>query len=475
MVNSDDFVHQPPVEHAPPTGGIEQSPRLGRRLEAWGWFTLALGWAFVLGAAVLLLGEVTGIEDGSGGSFFWTVFVFLLIAGLVLLVPGSWAVRRGRRHLQRVLPDLRTDLPGERIVLFLRAFSDDAEFARSAASRYLRWLLWIPPATPGDLRTEEEQIARGVAPFGRMVALGRPADRLPRSGAERSYASDEQWRYEVLAGFDRANLVLLSAGPGENLRWEVEQAVCRDEPTRLVLVITRNPQNYADFRAAVGNLLPNGLPDDPRERGSRTRSVRAVVWFEPDWTPHWEPLTGRFPLFRSAARTQHALPRALRRVYERAGVPVPSKDSSSFSRPRAVATAVALYSAWMLLSTALTAGALGYLLIFFSDVSVEVAIVIASTLLTLAALLLVPWMRRVLRGGPIAFLLFQAFSVPPNVQPLVAILTLLMAAWVGESGVGLVLAALGGVNTLVLVAVLPFVFGKLLFAQDVRAWLDSRN
>ena len=140
-----------------------------------------------------------------------------------------------------------------------------------------------------------------------------------------------------------------------------------------------------------------------------------------------------------------------------------------------MATAVALYSAWMLLSTALTAGALGYLLILFSDASVEVAIVIASTLLALAALLLVPWMRRVLRGGPIAFLLFQAFSVPPNVQPLVAILTLLMAAWVGESGVGLVLAALGGVNTLVLVAVLPFVLGKLLFHQDVRAWLDSRN
>lgn len=474
-MNSDEPVEQAPTEHVAPAGDVAKSPRWGRRLEAWGWFALVLGWVLVLGAPGGLLGKVADTEGGIGGPVFWTGFVFAVIAGLVLVVLGSWAVRRGRRHLQRVLPALSTDLPAERIVLFLRAFSDDAQFARTAGSRLLRWLLWLPPATPGDLRTEEEQVARGVAPFGRMVALGRPSERLPRSGAERSYASDELWRSEVLAGLDRANLVLLSAGPGENLRWEVEQAVRRDDPTRLALVITRNPQSYADFRAAVGNLFPNGLPEDPRERGSRTRSVRAVVWFEPDWTPRWEPLTGRFPLFRSKARTQHALPRALHRVYERAGVRAPSRDSPSLPRPRAVATAVALCSAWMLLSTALTVVILGGLLVLSSHESVGVAIVIASVLLGLTALLLWAWMRRVLRGGPVAFLLFQATSVVPNVQPLAAVFVLGTAAWAGESDVGVVLAVLAGVNTLVLVAVLPFVVGKFVFDRDVRAWLDSRN
>ena len=305
------------------------------------------------------------------------------------------------------------------------------------------------------------------------MALGRPAERLPRSGAERSYVPDERWRFEVLAGFDRANLVLLSAGPGENLRWEVEQAVRRDEPTRLVLVITRNPQNYADFRASVGNLFPNGLPDDPRQRSSRTRHVRAVVWFEEDWTPRWEPLTGRFPLFRSTARTQYALPRALHRVFERAGVRPPRRASSSLPRPRAVAAAVALYSAWVFLSTALTATVLAYFLIRLSAASAGAASVIATVFCVLTALLLVTWMRRVLRGGPVAFLLFQASSVVPNLQAVAPMLLLLMVAWVGESDVAVVLAALGGANALVLVAVLPFVVGKFVFDRDVRAWLDS--
>ena len=397
------------------------------------------------------------------------------VVGLVLVVVGLRAVSRGRRHLQQVLPDLKSVPHGERVVLFLRSFSDDSGFGRTPASRVGRWVVWPPPVAPVDLRTEEEQVSRGLAPFGRMAALGKPSERLPRSGAERSYVPDEQWQSEVLAALASADLALLMVGPGESSRWEVEQAVRRDEPIRLALVITRDVRNYAEFRAAAGDLFPRGLPDDPRRRASRTRQVRAVVWFEPDWTPRWEPLTGGFPLFRSAARTQHALPRALHQVYERAGVRPSSEDSSSLSRPRAVATAVALYSAWMLLSTALTAVVLGYLLIRFSGASVEVAIAIASSLLAFTALLLVPWMRRALRGGPIAFLLLRAFSVQPNVQPLVAMLLLGMAARVGGSGTGLVLAALGGVNALVLVAVLPFVLGKLLFHQDVRAWLDSRS
>lgn len=458
-----------------PASEMQQSSRWGRRLEAWGWFALVLGWALVLGALAGIVQQVPEPEDGIGGPVFWTVFFFAVIAGLVLLVPGSWAVRRGRRHLQRVLPDLRTDLPGERIVLFLRAFSDDAEFARSAASRFLRWLLWLPPATPGDLRTEEEQIARGVAPFGRMVALGRPGERLPRSGAERSYASDERWRSEVLAGFDRANLVLLSAGPGENLRWEVEQAVRRDEPTRLVLVITRNVRHYADFRASVENLFSRGLPDDPQERASRTRQVRAVIWFEPDWTPHWERLTGGLPLFRSAARTQYALPRALHRVYERAGVRPPTKTSSSLPRPRVVPAAVALGSAWLFLSIVLTLVFLAYCLIRISGMSTGSAIMLASVSFVVTAVFYAMWMRRVLRGGPIAFLLFQICFVAPNVQPLVAMFGLWAAAALDESQVGEVLAVLGGLNTLALMFVVPFVVGKFLFGRDVRAWVDSRT
>lgn len=66
-------------------------------------------------------------------------------AGLALVVPGVWAVLRGRRYTVRVL------------------------------------------ASTEDLPADEQ------------VVLGRPSARLPRLGADRSHVSDEIWQTEALA------------------------------------------------------------------------------------------------------------------------------------------------------------------------------------------------------------------------------------------------------------------------------------
>ncbi|MER5493203.1 hypothetical protein [Streptomyces sp. NPDC002490] len=324
---------------------IKQLPRRGRRWNALGWVALTLG------------SGCLGIAHGSEGTSATTAWGLLALAA-VLVVGGVWAVLRGRQHVAPVLTSLR-DLPAdEPIVLFLRAFKDDAGFSQVAALRWFRLLFSFMLPTPAHLRTEEQQVSRAVAPFGQLVALGDTKDKLPHLGAERHYASDGTWKGEVLHALDRATLVLLATGAGGGLTWEVEELKERDDPTRLVLLVSRGRGQYAQFQQALGRHFPRGLPSYPPRRLRhlllRGRYVRAAIWFDSDWTPHWEMLDGRFPLVGLARRTQRALPRALRRVYRRAGVP--ARVKSTAPRPWAVKLSALLVAAFGLLPFAFNFG-----------------------------------------------------------------------------------------------------------------------
>ncbi|MER7078586.1 hypothetical protein SAMN02982929_02332 [Saccharopolyspora kobensis] len=86
-----------------------------------------------------------------------------VVLGLALIGFGLWAVLRGRRHLAPVLPSLRALPPDERIVLFLRSFSDDRGLARTPKLRLHHLLFRQFLVSVNDVRTEEQQMARGVA------------------------------------------------------------------------------------------------------------------------------------------------------------------------------------------------------------------------------------------------------------------------------------------------------------------------
>lgn len=458
---------------------IEQSPLLGRRLSALGWVALTLG------------SGCLGIRFGSAtaqGSWGW------LAAGVVLVLAGVWGTQRGRQHLTPVLTSLQGLPADERVVLFLRAFSDDAGFSRVAALRWFRLLFTSMLPTPAHLWTEEDQVGRAVAPFGRMVALGRPADRLPRLGAERSYASDQTWQTEVLAALDRAALVLLVAGAGQSLAWEVDQVVGRDDPTRLVLVVSRDRDQYGQFRASLGDRFPKGLPAYPptrtRHRLLRGRYVRAAIWFDRDWTPHWEMLDGRFPLIGLARRTQKALPRALRPVYRRAGVP--ARVTPTTPRPWAVKLSMPLIAAFWLIplalpllgviladaahaaiESALTGGSSGAFVDVGTDDSSDLFTVDhGDTLDLLSAWPMWLWVAvvaacvyRVWRGGPYVIMMARIQGVFVPVFLLAFVLTKLPAYAV------LPFVAL---SLLVLIVLGMPVAAMLLIRRDVRDWIDSR-
>lgn len=299
------------------------------------------------GYAALGLGAASG---AAGGQYFrgsvsvlrsWPQAVVALAAMAVLLAGGRWAVRRGEGHLATVLETLPRTGP---VVLFLRAFIDDEGFARMSSG--------IPVAPWGpDPVTEEMQITRAVAPFGRMVALGAPSDSVPYPGADRHYASDRAWQDQVLAALDQAALVLLACGSGPGLRWEVEQVVARDEPERLVLVIVRGATQYESFRATMQDAFPRGLPDyeevEPTDRVAARAFVRAVVWFDADWTPHLAQLytdSNADMVVQHDRWVETAFPLALRVVYERAGLALPGLPRGPRPRPWAVTAAITAHA-----------------------------------------------------------------------------------------------------------------------------------
>lgn len=451
---------------------LRQSPRRGQRLGAVGWLAVTLG-------AVCLGLVSTGVpawerwaQDG---------------AGLVLVMAGAWVVLRGRRNLTRVLSGLHLLPADERIVLFLRGFSDDKGFSRTHVRRRV---LSGPNLTPADVRTEEEQVARALAPFGRMVALGNPKDTLPFPGADRRYASDETWRDEVLAALDRAEFVLLAAGSGRGLDWEVEQVVRRHDPTRLVLVAVGDRRQYAPFREKFQDCFPRGLPVFPvttmRQRLLRSRYVRAVIWFDSDWTPHLEMLDGRFPLIGAARRTQRALQRALGSVYQRAGVP--ARVTPTTARPGAVKFSVAFILVfwlspfiWLSAAAAALAGFAGPSSgpdsAHPSSSFVGVLVSIWPLWLPLIALL-APWLYRVWHGGPVAI---TAARIQGLLFP-VLLLTLAFS-WVRLAGLALALAALAALHPWLLIFSLALLVLSmlgmpattlLLIRHNVREWIDSR-
>jgi hypothetical protein len=147
------------------------------------------------------------------------------------------------------------------------------------------------------------------------VAIGRPGEGLPTPGAARIYASDEEWKDVVKRQMQTARLVVIMAAVGENVLWELTQAVETLEPQKvLILVLEMTAKDYESFRTKANPILGVSLPG---ARATRRRGVSGFISFAANWKPSFLAL--KAPYFRSGSFKSLAK-YALRPVFESFGL-----------------------------------------------------------------------------------------------------------------------------------------------------------
>ncbi|MER7026339.1 MULTISPECIES: hypothetical protein [Streptomyces] len=231
---------------------------LRRQHRLWGLLLRLIGAALnavaVLGfiAGVSQLGRARFPEDllGTPGWQRLLIAAVAFLASTGATVAGPRLRRHGRRHCARVLRTL-DEARGAPFVLYLRPFAAD----RPAAS------LPPPAAWPhfvdrrGEQLTTEENLARMFRAFGRVIAVGRPEERLPQPGADRLYLPWDDWQPVVAQLIDDARIVVLGTGVAEGTLWELEQLIRRRAPHHVLLLVYSDEEEYAAFRVRGDAIL----------------------------------------------------------------------------------------------------------------------------------------------------------------------------------------------------------------------------
>jgi hypothetical protein len=136
-------------------------------------------------------------------------YVSPIIGGYIL----SFAQRNVHWSITQLL-----QADGRAPILFLRAFKDDQVQLQNVKLRLLgrlgRWLDAI--ANLDGLLLQEG------TPYGPVVAIGNPNDRLPPYGAARGYFEDKTWRAAVADLAANALAIVICLDRTEGIRWEVE-------------------------------------------------------------------------------------------------------------------------------------------------------------------------------------------------------------------------------------------------------------
>jgi hypothetical protein len=206
-----------------------------------------------------------------------------------MMLGGALLLWRGRQHAAQATASEILSGEGPQ-VLYLRPFRADA----STAGYVFKSLLTAQLLS--GLVTEEEQLRDALQGFGNLVAIGRPGESLPTPGAARIYASDEEWKSVVTKHMQSARLVVIRAGTGQGLLWELRETVRTVDPHKLLILFLRmKPKDYEAFREQAGISLGLILPAT-KEVKRILSGVSGFMAFSADWRPVFLRL--RVPIFR---------------------------------------------------------------------------------------------------------------------------------------------------------------------------------
>jgi hypothetical protein len=241
-----------------------------------------------------------------------TPVVVLGFLPLALTIGGAFLFWRGRQYSAKMEAERILASSGP-TVLYLRTFKSDP----STAGHVLGALV-IPRLISG-MATDEEQLADAVRPLGQLIAIGRPGEGLPKPGAARIYSSDGDWKAVVQGRMREARLVIIRAGEGEGLLWELKEAIAVLDPRRLlILVLDMKLENYESFRLAARSVIHGLLPEGSQAR--RFRRISGFIVFDANWTSTLLPLHA--PYFRRSGFKPYRrlFKHTLRPVFERFGL-----------------------------------------------------------------------------------------------------------------------------------------------------------
>jgi Septum formation len=271
--------------------------------------------AKIFGTMLLLTGGLV-----KTGQFFLAgeveVPLALSLLPFLFIVSGGFIYFRGRQKMGRSSAEsvLNSDRPK---VLYLRPFKSDASVIGQALSANVGFFPML------GLATDEEQLAEVVRPIGDLIAIGRPGENLPNPGAARLYSDSEEWQRTVIDRMQSARLVVIRAGSGSGILWELQKAREIVEPRNLLILIPRMyRRKYNLFREEAKTALGIRLPT-LRWRWPMGR--KGFFRFTPNWTPEFLPL--RWPLLRRSAF------RPLQAPMQFALKPVFSDHGQNWTRP----------------------------------------------------------------------------------------------------------------------------------------------
>jgi tetratricopeptide (TPR) repeat protein len=275
----------------------------------------------ILVIPALGLGNFVYSQKDQNPTYNWFPFVVLT---LVLLYGGLSCYKRGKR-LNAATARALIEQDERPVVLYLRSFKDDVV----AASVPMAGVLGLAAILLG-LETEEEQLAEAMNEVGPFVAIGKPGELLPEVGAARMYVSDNEWQSRVSELMSRALLVVLRAGETSSLWWEVKTAAEKAGPEKLIFLLPFKKKQYEVFRKSAKEFLPCALPDYVSGHTLVGSRVRAILYFERDWTPHL--MKFKVPLSLSINPLVGAFRRALQPLVEHFHLELKRPKRRLFSR-----------------------------------------------------------------------------------------------------------------------------------------------
>jgi hypothetical protein len=242
--------------------GTEQPRRsLGYRYHPsfgapWFWFLLSWCCFLVVPAILFILLIAQKIYSEQA---LWSEWV-LRLCFLASIAAGGWSRWTAKRILT---PDVRTVLARDSRppILYLR--SDRVDERHPVSLSLMPWLIG-GPSGPGV--SFERHLVSVLEKLGPVIAVGQRNEYLPRLGAARMYADQDQWQSLVTFYLERCQLVVLRAGTTPGVLWEAHQIRAIVPPSKLLLfldsprVARRSDAEFENRRAAVCNALGVVLP-----------------------------------------------------------------------------------------------------------------------------------------------------------------------------------------------------------------------